>query len=247
MLMFISLFFLGLITSFIGTNTGGSSLVTIPAMIAMGLPPQIAIASARVTSIGTLFAGIRAFHKQKKVDYKIAFPAAVVSLLGASIGAIIMTHFTAIHLNRAIAILTLFLLSLSFIFRGCKIHKKPPSLYKKLIGYSLFFFSSMIGGFYGGQGLITTYLFVIFFHKTISESAGTRKVSALASTIAPCIIYGFHDFIDWSVVGALMSGTLLGATLGAQYALKKGDGWIEKLFMIVAILLSIKLLMKDIL
>ncbi|MDP1574407.1 MAG: hypothetical protein Q8L78_05700 [Coxiellaceae bacterium] len=33
-----------------GTNTGGSSLVTIPAMIAMGLPP--AVASARVTSIG---------------------------------------------------------------------------------------------------------------------------------------------------------------------------------------------------
>ncbi len=104
----------------------------------------------------------------------------------------------------------------------------------------------MIGGFYGGQGLITTYLFIIFFNKTISESAGTRKVSALASTIAPCIIYGFHGFIDWAVVGALMSGTMLGATLGAQYALKKGDAWIEKVFLFASILLAIKLLLTDI-
>lgn len=247
MLIFVFLFFLGLVTSFVGTNTGGSSLVTIPAMIAFGLPPQVAIASARVTSIGTLVAGIRAFHAKNKVDYKIALPAAIISLIGSSIGAIVMTHFSITHLNRAIGILTLCLLSVPFIFRSKKASSKPVSTCKKWVGYGLFLFTSMIGGFYGGQGLITTYLFVIFFNKTISESAGTRKVSALASTIAPCIIYGFHHFIDWSVVGALMSGTLLGATLGAQYALKKGDVWMGRLFMCAAGLLAIKLLFQDVL
>ncbi|OGT47351.1 MAG: hypothetical protein A3E82_02075, partial [Gammaproteobacteria bacterium RIFCSPHIGHO2_12_FULL_38_11] len=174
--MFIFLFFLGLVTSFVGTNTGGSSLVTIPAMIAFGLPPQVAIACARVTSIGTLVAGIRAFHAKKKVDYKIALPAAIVSLIGSCIGAVMMAHFSVIHLNRAIGILTLCLLSIPFIFKSKKTQSKPASKYKKFVGYSLFLFTSMIGGFYGGQGLITTYLFVIFFNKTISESAGTRKV-----------------------------------------------------------------------
>ena len=246
MLMFVFLFFLGLVTSFVGTNTGGSSLVTIPAMIAFGLPPQVAIACARVTSIGTLIAGLRAFHQKKKVDYKIAFPAAIVSLIGASFGAVIMTHFTAIHLNRTVGILTICLMSLSYFFKQNKSKPKSASHFKKIVGYSLFFFASMIGGFYGGQGLITTYLFVLFFNKTISESAGTRKVSALASTIAPCIIYGFHHFIDWPIVVALMSGTMLGATAGAHYALKKGDGWIEKLLMSVGILLAIKLLLTDV-
>ncbi len=134
-----------------------------------------------------------------------------------------MTHFSATHLSRAVGVLTLLLLCLPLFLKKNKLHSKPPSLSKKIVGYSLFLLASMIAGFYGEQGLITTYLFIIFFNKTISESAGTRIVSALASTIAPCIIYGFQGFIDWAVVGALMSGTMLGATLGAQYALKKGD------------------------
>lgn len=246
MLIFVGLFILGFVTSFVGTNTGGSSLVTIPAMIAMGLPPAVAIASARVTSIGTLFAGLRAFHKQKKVDYKIALPAAILSIIGASTGAIIMAHVSTVFLMRIVGILTILLLSFSYFFRKRKYHTKPVTRKQKFFGYSLFLFTSMIGGFYGGQGIITTVIFVLFFNKTMSESAGTRKVSALAGNVGPCIIYAFYNFIDWPVVAALMSGTILGSTAGANYALKKGDAWIEKLFMIVAVLLAIKLLLTEV-
>ncbi|MDO8955096.1 MAG: hypothetical protein Q7V63_09655 [Gammaproteobacteria bacterium] len=50
------------------------------------------------------------------------------------------------------------------------------------------------------------------------------------------------DTIDWRAVVALMAGTMLGSILGANYALKKGDVWMGKLFNIVAVLLAIKLL-----
>ncbi len=132
--MFFTLFFLGLVTSFVGTNTGGSALITIPVMITLGFPPHVSIACARVTSIGTLVAGIRAFHTQKKVDYKIAFPAAIVSLLGSLTGAVIMTHFSATHLSRAVGVLTLLLLCLPLFLKKNKLHSKPPSLSKKIVG-----------------------------------------------------------------------------------------------------------------
>ncbi|MCC8398777.1 MAG: TSUP family transporter, partial [Rickettsia endosymbiont of Labidopullus appendiculatus] len=66
------LFILGLITGFIGTNTGGSVLVTVPIMIWLGISPQSAIASARVASIGTMVAGLRQFYKNGKVDFYLA-------------------------------------------------------------------------------------------------------------------------------------------------------------------------------
>ena len=93
MLMFISLFFLGLITSFVGTNTGGSSLVTIPAMIAMGLPPQIAIASARVTSIGTLFAGLRQIVKTGHRRARVVGTLNVMSAVTVSAGRLIQLSY----------------------------------------------------------------------------------------------------------------------------------------------------------
>ncbi|MDF2690590.1 MAG: putative rane protein [Gammaproteobacteria bacterium] len=238
----ISLFFLGLLTSFISTNTGGGSLITIPAMIAMGLPSASAIASARMSAIGSTLAGLRQFHKNGKVDYRVAWPSAILSIIGAGTGALVLVHVPEAILIRLVGILTLILLLVSYFLKNHLKLGPEPSRAKKLIGYSLFLFTSMLGGFFGGQGILTTYIFVIFFHKTISESAGTRKVNGLATAIAAALVYGFHGLINWWAVMALMAGTMLGSTLGAAYALKRGDAWLEKLFNIVAVMLAIKLL-----
>src|SRR3990167_2529647 len=246
MLIFLELFLLGFAVSFVGTNTGGGSLVSIPAMIAMGLPPTIAIASARISSIGSLIAGLRAFHKHKKVDVKTALPAALISIVGASIGAVIMAHFPTVWLMRNAGILTIALLGIAYFFRKYHYHLKQLSPSKKIIGYCLFLFTSLIGGFFGGQGILTTIIYVLFFNKTMSESAGTRKINSLIGNLGPCIIYLFYHFVDWPVVFALMFGTMLGSTAGAHYGIKKGDVWLEKLFILVSILLAVRLLLVDV-
>jgi uncharacterized membrane protein YfcA len=244
-LLAIGLFLLGLATSFVGTNTGGSALVSIPAMIAMGIPAPAAIATARVAAIGSSLAGMRQYHKHGKVDYKLAWPAAILSVIGAALGALLMTHIPQALLVKVVAGLTLLLLAVSYILKQQINHEMVPSKSKQTIGYSLFLFTSMLSGFYGGQGIITTYIFVVFFHKTITTSAGTRKITALATAISAGLVYGFHGIIHWWLIFALMSGMILGASLGAAYALKKGDAWLAKIFNIVAILLSIKLLFSE--
>lgn len=246
MLILIGLFFLGIGVSFVSTNTGGAGLVTIPAMIAMGLSPAIAIASARVSSIGALLAGLRAFHKHKKVDYKTAWPAALISVVGASTGAIFMAHFPTAWLTRVVGILTIILLCITYFFRKRTSAVKPLTKSRKIFGYSLFFFTSMLSGFYGGQGILTTMIFVLVFNKTLSESAGTRKVNSLVGNLGPCVIYIFYHLVDWRVVIALMCGTMLGSTMGAHYGIKKGDAWLKKLFMVVSVLLAIRLLLMDV-
>ncbi len=81
------LVFLGIITGFVGTNTGGSVFLTVPVMIWLGIAPQSSIATARLASVGTMVAGLRHFHQQGKVDYALAIPAAVLGLAGALGGA----------------------------------------------------------------------------------------------------------------------------------------------------------------
>ena len=83
---------LGVITGFIGTNTGGSVFLTVPVMIWLGIPPQSSIATARLASVGTMFAGLRHFHNSGKVDYRLAAPAAALGLAGALIGASLLVQ-----------------------------------------------------------------------------------------------------------------------------------------------------------
>ncbi|MCC8398920.1 MAG: sulfite exporter TauE/SafE family protein, partial [Rickettsia endosymbiont of Labidopullus appendiculatus] len=220
-------------------------LVTVPIMIWLGISPQSAIASARVASIGTMVAGLRQFYKNGKVDFYLAFRASFLGVVGACIGAYLIVYISSYIAEKAIGIVTLFLLFISISRKKTTtniLYKNPNVYLKEFIGYFLFIFAGMLGGFFGGQAIIATYIFSIFFNKSISESVGTRKVNGLLVSFFAILIYGVHNLINWVFSISLILGTLIGSTFGAKYALKKGDKWIENLFNIVVIVLSLNMI-----
>lgn len=236
------LFVLGLLTGFIGTNTGGSAFITVPIMIWLGIAPQSAIASARVASVGTMVAGAREFHRQGKVDYKLAVPAALLGLVGSVFGAAVLLKIGASALHKAIGILTLAMVVLSLVKKP-KAHHEPISRGRAAFGYGLFTLIGMVGGFFGGQAKLATYVFILIFNKTVSESVGTRKISGLVISLGSLAVYGFSQIINWHFGLSLVIGTLIGSSVGARYALKKGDQWMERLLNVIVVLLALRLLL----
>ncbi|KRP63936.1 sulfite exporter TauE/SafE family protein [Pseudomonas orientalis] len=232
---------LGVITGFIGTNTGGSVFLTVPVMIWLGIPPQSSIATARLASVGTMFAGLRHFHNSGKVDYRLAAPAAALGLAGALVGASLLVHIDPALLHKIIGGLTLLLVALSLI-RKPHSPKAAPSSLRRFCGYVLFVPVGMIGGLFGGQAKLSTYLYIIFFKKTISESIGTRKVGGLILSVGSLIIFGISGIINWQYGCCLIIGTLVGANAGAKFALQKGDKWMESAFNVVVVALALKML-----
>ena len=236
------LFALGLLTGFIGTNTGGSAFLTVPIMIWLGIAPQSAIASARVASVGTMVAGAREFHRQGKVDYKLAVPAALLGLIGSVCGAAVLLKIDAATLHKVIGILTLLMVILSLTKKPKPFHA-PVSKGRAAFGYGLFTIIGMVGGFFGGQAKLATYVFILIFNKTVSESVGTRKISGLVISLGSLAVYGFSQIINWQFGLSLVIGTLIGSSAGARYALKKGDEWMERLLNVVVVLLALRLLL----
>ncbi|NHL65987.1 sulfite exporter TauE/SafE family protein [Burkholderia ambifaria] len=236
------LFVLGLFTGFIGTNTGGSAFLTVPIMIWLGISPQSAIASARVASVGTMVAGLREFHRQGKIDYKLALPAAILGLMGSVAGAAILIKIDANILHKLIGGLTLIMVALS-LTKKPKPHGQAISSVRAAAGYGLFIFIGMVGGFFGGQAKLATYVFILIFNKTVSESVGTRKISGLVISLGSLAVYGVSQIINWRFGLSLVAGTLIGSTLGARYALKMGDEWMEKLLNIVVVMLALRLIL----
>ena len=235
------LFLLGIMTGFVGTNTGGSVFLTVPIMIWLGITPQSSIATARLASVGTMVAGLRHFHNQGKVDYALAVPAAALGLAGALGGANLLLQIDPALLHKIIGGLTLLMVELSLIKRPHN-SETPPFTIRRLFGYILFIPVGMIGGLFGGQAKLSTYLFIIFFRKNISESVGTRKVSGLVLSVGSLIIFGVSGIINWQYGCYLVIGTLLGANAGAKFALKKSDQWMECVLNIVVIALALRML-----
>jgi len=80
------LFFIGMVGSVFGTVVGGASLLTIPSLLLLGLPPHVALGTDRFGIVGIGIAGWYKFHQKGVINYKIALSITPPGLVGAFIG-----------------------------------------------------------------------------------------------------------------------------------------------------------------
>ena len=80
----------GVVAGFINTVAGSGSLLTLPLLMFLGLPANVANGTNRIAILLQNVVGVASFKQQKVLDFKqgliIGLPAVAGSLLGASIG-----------------------------------------------------------------------------------------------------------------------------------------------------------------
>jgi len=84
------LLLVGLLSGFIDSVAGGGGLLALPALLFVGLPPQVALGTNKLQgSFGTLSAGWN-FISKKQVSLGKAMPGILFTLIGASTGALLV-------------------------------------------------------------------------------------------------------------------------------------------------------------
>ncbi len=99
-----------------------------------------------------------------------------------------------------------------------------------------------LSGMFGGQGILLNYILTSAFKQPFLEAAGTRTIINFFVTIVAIIIYQESGAIDWQYAIVILVGMTAGAYFGTLYGLKKGEKWAEKIFIIVAFLMALKLI-----
>lgn len=238
------LFVVGAIASFIGTNTGGTALVTTAALVMLGMPVQFSIATAKVGTIGTMFFGWLRFQRSHNVNYHIGFFAALCAGMGAVLGAMGLVHLSLPNLDRILGVGMLILLLLMWLYRSGLHTRIPNNRWTILVSYGLFFFIGLWGGFLPGQGILSTYILLFCFGQSMLNAAGTHKIIGLSINTISLIVYIVADLVAWLPGLILLVSSSIGSYYGAAYAIKKGNKYIRWLFIVVVALLAIKLLLN---
>lgn len=247
--MEITIFFIVLTVGFIGgffnTFVGAGSLMSIPALIFLGLPPTVAIATNRLGVIGSDIADWYVFHRKEFIDYKVGMLLAVPSLIGAVIGASIVLEFDEELLKLIIAAASFAILMLMIFNPGAGIRRA----HKDLKGYHyagiifLCFIIGIYGGFYGaGAGTFLFYVLILIAGETFLESAGTRVMANLSFSLMAAGIFAYNGVINYSWTVPLFIGSFAGSFISAYYSEKIGNVWIKRLFFAVVLIMVIKLL-----
>ena len=241
----IIIFLVGIGASIYGTLVGGSSLIIIPLLILMGLPPHTALGTDRVGVTGLLMAGWYKFHQKRLVNYRIGISMVIPALMGSFLGAKIALQINEAALKLIIAGLTV-LMVLFMILRpdiGSDRTKELVRTYDYLLGALMTFFVGIYAGFYGAMaGTFLFYILLMWFKQTFLESAGTLKIAGFFMNVMAAAVFAMNGAVDYSLGIVLFAGSFIGSFIGAHYSDKLGNVWIRRFFFLIIAIMIAKLI-----
>jgi uncharacterized membrane protein YfcA len=240
---FIAVFSIGIAAGTVGAMVGGGSLLSIPVLILVGLPPQIAIATDRFAGLGAAVAAGYKFWRGKRIVWHLVPLLALLSLIGSLAGAKILVSVDPQILHYVVGVLVLLLLPVIFLTREVGLRAQKVGRARILVGSVLYVSIQVLAGFFGGgTGTLIFYTLMLFFGVTIIQVAATQTVPFIVLTVAATLFFAAHRIIDYRLGIVLMGGTAVGGYLGAHIAMHVGEKWVRRLFAIIVIVVGARLL-----
>lgn len=233
----------GLIAGFINTVAGGGSLLSLPVMIFLGLPPGIANGTNRVALFLQNISGIAGFRSKGVFVFPYSLWLGLTALLGAIIGAQISVALDDDTFNRIIAIVMIGVVIITIFDRKGN-GQKVENLSKKsqVIGAITFFFIGIYGGFIqAGVGFIIMAALTKINKLSLVRTNSIKVFVVLIYTIAALAVFIIEDQINWLYGLVLAIGNMSGAWIASRWSVEKGDKWIKRFLVIMVTILAIRL------
>jgi len=234
----------GFFAGVINTLAGGGSLFTLPVLIFLGLPPNIANGTNRIAIVIQSLSGALGYKSKGISNFPFNIYLGISASIGAVIGAQIAIDLDGRLFNRILAIILIVVGGLILMNAKNLTHKLPERLTGKylLFGIIGFFFIGIYGGFINAGIGIVIMLFLNRINRLslVKTNASKTAIVFIYSSLA-LAVFAFNDAINWKL-GLLMAlGTSVGAWWASRWSVKKGDQVIRWAMLITIGIMAIKL------
>ncbi len=221
---------------------GGGGLLTIPALMAAGVPPVSALATNKLQSTVGTASAVAAFMRAGRVDLKaFALPAAG-AFIGSVLGAVTVLRVQSGFLSAFVPVL-LIAMGLYFLFA-------PPmgeaDRQARLGRWGLTAVVSGIGfydGFFGpGTGSFLTAALVALGGLGLVKAIANTKLINFSTNIAALIAMILGGKVLWALGLSMAVANVAGNQVGAWAALRFGGRGVRLLLVFMSFGLTAKLL-----
>jgi uncharacterized membrane protein YfcA len=238
--------FVSFIVSIFSVSVGGTSLITVPLLISLGMISKNAVATNMFALVFLSMSGAVGFRKEiRSAPYKTLAVFSVLTIGGSLLGASFILAIDKDVLRKVIAIMICIIAGTCLVKEefGVQERKEEISAIKFVTGAFLTFILGIYGGFFsGGYITLLTYVLILTLGLNFLQVAFITKIFNVFSSSVACAFFYIHGLIDFSVGIPLAFSMLVGAFLGTKLAIAKGNVWIGNLFLIAVLLLATKLL-----
>ena len=245
--MEIELFFLalvGFVAGVINIMAGGGSLLTLPMLIFLGLPPAIANGTNRVAILIQNVFSISGFRSKGVNTFPYSIYFGLSAMVGAIIGAQIAIDIPGELFNRILAVVMIFVVTYLVLNRKTKFEDLVERVTGKHLWISLvlFFFVGIYGGFIqAGTGFLILLVLSSVNRFSLVKSNAVKVVVAFIYTISALAVFVINDQVDWKYGLVLSIGNALGGWFSSRWSVRKGDGVVKVFLIIMVSAMAVKL------
>lgn len=234
----------GFIAGFVNTVAGGGSLLSLPVLIFLGLPPNVANATNRVAIMGQNIFSVAGFRSKGVTAFPYAWWLALTSLIGGGIGAWFAVEISGELFNRILAVVMIMVV-LSIIFDSVvkkKSNGEKMDTKHQVWGSVVFFFIGIYGGFIqAGVGFLTIAALTHINGFSLVKSNFVKVFVALIYTFSALAVFIYEDKVSWIPGLVLALGNALGGWIASRWSVEKGDKVIRIFLVVTVVALAIKL------
>ncbi|MDK2823900.1 MAG: uncharacterized protein PWQ67_495 [Clostridia bacterium] len=236
----------GTAAGFLNVVGGGGSLLSMPMLIFLGLPSAVANGTNRIALMLQNIVAVANFRRKGFFDLNLSLMLGIPALIGSIVGSKIAISLPDNIFNKILALVMFIVLFLIIKQPHKKILSEDEEKFnphRKIPAMIAFFFIGVYGGFIqAGVG------FIIIAALTIITGMSLVRINSLKVFIvgfymlSSLLVFIISGSVNWVLGLTLAIGNSLGAWLGSNFAVSKGDKWIRYILIVTVTAMALKLL-----
>jgi uncharacterized membrane protein YfcA len=227
----------GIAAGFINTLAGSGSLITLPILILLGLPANVANGTNRVGVVMQNVVAVATFRRFGALDASGTWKLVVPSVVGSIIGAQLAVDLDEALLRKIIGVLMLLMIVVMFIQPERWLQEHMARRARLWVEVPLFFVIGIYGGFLqAGVGIFLIAALVLSAGFNLVSANAVKNLMVLVFTAAALIVFIAHDQVNWTIGLLLAAGQSLGAWIAARMAVRRGARFVRWVVIVVIVL-----------
>jgi uncharacterized membrane protein YfcA len=228
----------GFAAGFINTLAGSGSLITLPLLIFLGLPANVANGTNRIAILLQNVVAVGSFRRQKVLELRQGFMLALPAMAGGILGAQIAVNLDEFIIRRTVGVLMVVMFFVVLIKPRRWLEGKSADLKRNLTltNIIIFFLIGAYGGFIqAGVGIFLLAGLVLSAGYDLVRANAVKLLIVLCFTVFALAIFVLNDQVHWETGLVLAMGNMSGAWIASKLAVKRGARFVRWFLLAVLI------------
>ncbi|EXX86773.1 membrane protein [Paenibacillus darwinianus] len=232
----------GFIAAFIDSVVGGGGLISVPVLLAAGLPPHLALGTNKLASSMSSLTSTLSFMRSGYVNLRLTGRLLPLTLIGAVGGTVLLQQLPADRLRPLVVVLLVLVTAYTLLKKdwgSVSSFRLLTALSGVLIAAAALLLGAYDGFFGPGTGSFLIFAFLMLGFDFM-QAAGSAKLLNFGSNIASLGAFAIFGMVEYRIGFIMGTAMVLGSLAGSRLAIRQGARYVRPLFIGISVVLIVR-------